>query len=82
MKPRGIVKFFNQEKGFGFIVPDDGGPDLFFGARSVVDRQKISADDIVEFDLDKGRNGRPCAINVNGVNGKCVQTTSDLLVAG
>jgi cold shock CspA family protein len=67
-KPRGIVKFYSAEKGFGFICPDDGGHDLFFGARSVVDRQKISADDIVEFDVDKDRQGRPCAINVNGVN--------------
>jgi cold shock protein len=48
----GTVKFYNGQKGFGFIQPDDGGKDVFVhataleraGMRSLVEGQKVSFD--------------------------------------
>ncbi|PWI32535.1 cold-shock protein [Vibrio albus] len=61
----GTVKWFNGDKGFGFITPDDGSKDLFVhhseikmdGYKSLNDGQKV------EFEVGKGQKG-PCAINV------------------
>ena len=52
----GIVKFFNTTKGYGFIAPDNGGPDVFVhvtavekaGLRSLAEGQKISYDVVNE----------------------------------
>lgn len=61
----GTVKWFNESKGFGFIVPDDGGEDLFVhhssitmeGFRTLQEGQKV------EFETEQGRKG-PEATNV------------------
>jgi len=58
----GTVKFFNEEKGFGFITPDKGGKDLFFHKTSVVSGA-VTKDDKVEFEIGQGQKG-PCAEKV------------------
>ena len=64
----GTVKWFNADKGFGFITPDDGSKDLFVhhseiqvsGYKSLNDGQKV------EFEVGQGQKG-PCATNVKPV---------------
>jgi CspA family cold shock protein len=63
--PTGTVKWFNAEKGFGFIAPDDGGADLFAhysaiassGYRSLEENQKV------EYEAEQGPKG-PQAANI------------------
>lgn len=61
----GTVKWFNAEKGYGFITPDDGGADVFAhfsaiqsgGYRSLEENQRVS------FDVERGQRG-PQAANI------------------
>lgn len=65
----GTVKWFNAEKGYGFIANDDGGDDLFVHHSSIVsgDARKSLADgQRVRFDTapDPKNSGKQCATNV------------------
>ena len=68
MSTQGTVKWFNSEKGFGFIAPDEGGADVFAhysaiqsgGYRSLEEGQKV------EFDVAPGRKGEE-AQNVRAI---------------
>ncbi|WP_159950100.1 cold-shock protein [Polaribacter septentrionalilitoris] len=51
----GTVKFFNESKGFGFIVEDDSKTEHFVHVSGLVD--EIREGDAVEFDLKEGRKG-------------------------
>ncbi|MBW7868762.1 MAG: cold-shock protein [Brumimicrobium sp.] len=57
----GTVKFFNESKGFGFIIPDDGSKDVFVHANGL--KEEIKENDKVVFDVEEGRKG-PNAVNV------------------
>ncbi len=58
---QGTVKFFNETKGFGFITPENGGPDIFVHISSL--QGKISENDKVVYDVEKGNKGLN-AVNV------------------
>jgi CspA family cold shock protein len=64
---KGIVKFFNDSKGFGFIIPDEGGEDVFVYRRNINKNQKglrtLSDNQLVEFEVEEDDKGFR-AINV------------------
>ncbi|MCZ0964417.1 cold-shock protein [Paracoccus benzoatiresistens] len=63
---RGTVKWFNTDKGYGFIAPDTGSGDVFVhisavqraGLQSLSDGQKVS------YELETGRNGKTSAVDL------------------
>jgi len=58
---KGTVKFFNESKGFGFIVDDETKTEYFVHVTGLID--EISEGDAVEFELQEGRKGLN-AVNV------------------
>ena len=70
MMATGTVKWFNPTKGFGFIVPDEGGADAFVHI-SAVERAGLTTlneGQRVNFDLEDGRNGKKSAENISAAD--------------
>ena len=64
--PIGTVKWFNGQKGFGFIAPEDGTKDVFVHI-SAVERSglgHIAEGQTLSFELEKGQQGRVSAVNL------------------
>lgn len=64
--PVGKVKWFNHDKGFGFIEPEDGGKDVFVHI-SAVERSglsQLSEGQNVSFEIANGRDGRVLASDI------------------
>ena len=66
---QGTVKWFNADKGFGFITPDDGSADVFVHFSSIqgTGRRDLDENQRVEFDVGQGQKG-PQAENVRVID--------------
>ena len=64
--PIGTVKFFNTDKGYGFIAPEDGGKDSFvhISAVQAAGMHSLEKDQRVSYEVEMGRNGKESAINL------------------
>ena len=64
--PSGRVKFFNTDRGFGFILPDDGGPDVFVHVHEVetAGMNTLVAGQLLAYDIGTARDGRSKAVNL------------------
>jgi CspA family cold shock protein len=58
---KGVVKFFNEAKGFGFIIDEESKKEYFVHVTGIVD--KVKENDEVEFTLEEGKKGLN-AVNV------------------
>jgi len=64
--PIGTVKFFNSDKGYGFIQPEDGGEDAFVHI-SAVERAgfaTLNKEQRVSYELEQDRRGKMAAVNL------------------
>jgi len=64
--PIGKVKFFNLDKGYGFIAPEDGGNDSFVHI-SAVERAgmvTLQTDQRLSYDIESDRRGKQSAVNL------------------
>ncbi|MEM8826091.1 MAG: cold-shock protein [Pseudomonadota bacterium] len=64
--PVGTVKFFNTEKGYGFIEPEGGGGDAFVHITAVqaAGMMTLDKDQKVSYDLEEDRRGKTSAVNL------------------
>jgi CspA family cold shock protein len=67
MAKTGTVKFFNTDKGYGFIQPDDGSADSFVHVSAVqaAGMQTLDKDQRLNYDVERGRNGKESAVNLS-----------------
>ena len=70
MAINGTVKFFNADKGYGFIAPDEGGNDAFVHI-SAVERAgfaTLQQDQRVAYELEEDRRGKMAAVNLQSID--------------
>ena len=64
--PIGTGKFFNEEKGYGFIAPEDGGNDAFVHITAVerAGMRTLQKEQRVSYELEEDRRGKMSAVNL------------------
>ena len=64
--PIGTVKFFNTDKGYGFIAPDDGTPDSFVHITAVerAGMATLTKDQRIKFEVETDQRGRSSAVQL------------------
>lgn len=64
--PSGTVKFFNADKGYGFIAPNDGGEDSFVHITAVqaAGMDTLNQNQRLSYEIETGRNGKRSAVNL------------------
>lgn len=64
--PIGTVKFFNTDKGYGFIAPENGGDDSFVHITAVqqAGMATLNKDQRLSYDIETDRRGKQAAINL------------------
>lgn len=67
MAKTGTVKFFNTDKGYGFIQPDDGSADSFvhISAVQAAGMQTLDKEQRLNYDVEMGKNGKESAVNIS-----------------
>ncbi|RZJ07960.1 MAG: cold-shock protein [Rubrivivax sp.] len=86
MRSSGILRSWNEERGFGFIAPTQGGPELFVHISAFArDGSRLAVGETVSFELGRGKDGRPQAVNAIrtaiGVNATLPRKPSSTRVA-
>lgn len=66
LMPIGTVKFFNADKGYGFIAPEDGGNDAFVHITAVerAGMRTLQKDQRLSYELEEDRRGKMSAVNL------------------
>lgn len=67
MAKTGTVKFFNADKGYGFIQPDDGSADSFVHITAVQEAgmDTLNKEQRLNYEVEVGRNGKESAVNLS-----------------
>lgn len=67
--PIGTVKFFNEDKGYGFIAPDDGSNDSFvhISAVQAAGLDTLSQNQRLTYEVEQDRRGKMSAVNLQSV---------------
>lgn len=70
MSKTGSVKFFNTDKGYGFIQPDDGSADSFVHITAVqaAGMTTLDKEQRLNYDVEHGKNGKESAVNLSAAD--------------